>query len=197
MLDPSSLFTVTACRNGLCAPPTQDLTQTSSLKVFKVWLKRVLVVDVLLPHLSLLLSCFIPRSQTDLTHSLLLHPCHFSLFSTLLSCLTRTICTGGSDNTNSTRAPLQHHTDWYSAQLSWISPSICSNQSHSPQRVQQTIRDLSGRGYAIHSRDQNAAFVPLSLMWYIEMLLYFDKVKSTMSALGVCPKMNTYLKRHS
>lgn len=139
---------------------------------------RVLVIDVLLSHLSLLLSCFIPCSQADLTHSLLIHSCHFSLFSTLLSCLTRTVWAGGSDNTNSTCAPLQHHTDWYSAQLSWISPSICSNQSHSPQSVQETIRDSSGRGFAIHSRDQNATFIPLCLIWYICMLLYFDKLYS-------------------
>lgn len=71
--------------------------------------------------------------------------CHFSLFSTFLSCLTRAIWTSSSDNTNSTCAPPQHHTDWYSAQLPWISPSICSNQSHSaslPLRVCRGVAEI-------------------------------------------------------
>lgn len=153
------------------------------------------VIDVLLSHLSLLLSCFIPRSQTDLTHSLLIHSCHFSLFSTILSCLTRTIWTGGSDNTNSTCAPLQHHTDWYSAQFSWISPSICSNQSHGPQSVQQTV-DMR---FTVEIK------IPLSFhcAWFDIFVCYCTLInctkvkKSIMSSLGVCPKMNTYSERQA
>ncbi len=71
--------------------------------------------------------------------------CNFSLFSTFLFYLTRAIWTSSSDNTNSTCSPPQHHTDWYSAQLLWISPSICSNQSYSaslPLRVCRGVAEI-------------------------------------------------------